>query len=192
VTDIREAVQAAYSAAAEDPRGTHPFPTGRSFAQSIGYTAEALEGIPEECIDAFAGVSNISMTAAIALGAVVLDLGCGSGVDSLIAARRAGPSGRVVGVDFSAAMITRASAGLAKFGIRNVTFQQADAENLPLGDASVDIALANGIFNLNPGRQSIFRELARVVRPSGTVYAAELILAQALPPAEQTTANWFA
>jgi arsenite methyltransferase len=192
VTEIREAVRAAYSAAAEDPHRKHPFPTGRAFAQSIGYTSEALEGIPEECIDAFAGVSNISMTAAIPPGAVVLDLGCGSGLDSLIAARRAGPSGRVLGVDFSAAMVNRAAAGLAKCGVHNVTFQRGDAEKLPVDDASVDVALANGIFNLNPAREAIFRELARVVRPGGAVYAAELILARALPPAEQTATNWFA
>ena len=192
MTDIRQAVQGAYSAAAEDPHGTHPFPTGRLFARSIGYTSLALEGIPDECIDAFAGVSNIAMTAAIPPGAVVLDLGCGSGLDSLIAARRVGPSGRVMGIDFSAEMVTRATAGLAKSGARNVTFQRGDAENLPLDDASVDIGLANGIFNLNPARESIFRELARVVRPGGAVYASELILAQALPAAEKTAANWFA
>ncbi len=92
--DIREAVKGAYSAAAENPSGAHPFPTGRRFAESIGYAAEALEGIPDVCVNAFAGVSNISMTAPIPPGSVVLDLGCGSGVDSLIAARRAGPSGR--------------------------------------------------------------------------------------------------
>lgn len=192
MTDVREAVQAAYSAAAEDPHATHLFPTGRLFAQSIGYTPAALEGVPDECIDAFAGVSNISMTAAIPEGAVVLDLGCGSGLDSLIAARRAGPTGRVLGIDFSAAMLIRASSGLAKSGMGNVTFQEADAENLPIEDASVDLALANGIFNLNPARDAIFRELARVVRPGGAVYAAELILARALPAAEQTADNWFA
>ena len=97
-----------------------------------------------------------------------------------------------MGIDFSAEMVTRATAGLAKSGARNVTFQRGDAENLPLDDASVDIGLANGIFNLNPARESIFRELARVVRPGGAVYASELILAQALPAAEKTAANWFA
>ena len=170
----------------------HPFPTGRLFAQSIGYTPAALEGVPDECIDAFAGVSNISMTAAIPEGAVVLDLGCGSGMDSLIAARRVGPTGRVLGIDFSAAMLIRASSGLAKSGMGNVTLKEANAENLPIEDASVDLALANGIFNLNPARQSIFSELARVVRIGGAVYAAELILAEALPAPEQTAANWFA
>lgn len=190
--DIREAVKAAYSAAAENPSAAHPFPTGRPFAESIGYTTEALNGIPDECVAAFAGVSNISMTAPIPPGSVVLDLGCGSGVDSLIAARRAGPSGRVIGIDFSASMLARARDGLAKTGIGNVTFEQADAENLPLADASVTIALANGIFNLNPARESAFQELARVVRPGGSVYAAELILAGPTSGTDDTAADWFA
>jgi ubiquinone/menaquinone biosynthesis C-methylase UbiE len=170
----------------------HPFPTGRQFAESIGYTTDALNGIPDECIAAFAGVSNISMTAQIPPGSVVLDLGCGSGIDSLVAARRAGPSGRVIGIDFSAAMLARARDSLAKTGIGNVTFKQADAESLPLADASVDIALANGIFNLNPPREVIFRELARVVRPGGSVYAAELILTGPVPEALHAPSDWFA
>ena len=190
--DIREAVRAAYSGAAENPSGAHPFPTGRQFAESIGYTTEALKGIPDECVAAFAGVSNISMTAPIAPGSVVLDLGCGSGVDSLIAARRVGPSGRAIGIDFSAAMLARARDGLAKAGIGNVTFQQADAESLPVADSSVDVALANGIFNLNPAREAMFRELARVVRPGGLVYAAELLLAGPMPEADHTPSDWFA
>jgi arsenite methyltransferase len=191
--DLRNEVNAAYSAAAQNPRGAHPFPVGRTFAESIGYTPEALGGVPDDCIDAFAGVSNISMTAHIPSGAVVLDLGCGSGLDSLIAARRAGPNGRVIGIDFSDSMLGRAHAGLTKSGMRNVELRKADAEHLPLADSSISIALVNGIFNLNPARDQIFRELARVVRPDGAVYAAELLLGAPLPAEVlNSPANWFA
>jgi ubiquinone/menaquinone biosynthesis C-methylase UbiE len=118
----------------------------------------------------------------------VLDLGCGAGLDSLVAAERVLPGGDVVGVDFSADMLAQA----ASTGVGNVAWCRASAEALPLADGSVDIALVNGIFNLNPGRARIFAELARVVRPGGRVHAAELVLREPLPEVERTDANWFA
>jgi ubiquinone/menaquinone biosynthesis C-methylase UbiE len=125
-------------------------------------------------------------------GAAVLDLGCGAGLDSLIASGRVGPGGRVAGVDFSQAMLEQARRGARAAGTENVVFCRADAERLPLPSASVEVALANGIFNLNPARECIFRELARVLRKGGTVYSAELILSASLPPEQQDAANWFA
>ncbi|GIK38401.1 MAG: hypothetical protein BroJett011_22340 [Chloroflexota bacterium] len=191
--DIRAGVQHAYSAAAENPQAGHPFPVGRLFAESLGYSPEVLADIPAAAIDAFAGVSNAAVFADIPPGATVLDLGCGAGLDSLIAARRVGPTGKIIGIDFSEAMLGRARQATAEAGISHIEFRRADAENLPLDDASIDVALVNGIFNLNPMRDSIFRELARVVRPDGFIYAAELILCEPLPPetlASET--NWFA
>lgn len=191
--DIRAGVQHAYSAAAENPQAGHPFPVGRLFAESLGYSAEVLADIPAAAIDAFAGVSNAAVFADIPPGATVLDLGCGAGLDSLIAARRVSPTGKIIGIDFSEAMLVRARQAAAEAGISHIEFRRADAEHLPLDDASIDVALVNGIFNLNPMRDSIFRELARVVRPDGFIYAAELILCEPLPPetlASET--NWFA
>jgi SAM-dependent methyltransferase len=190
--DLRRMVRDAYSAAAQAPRGDHAFPVGLAFAESLGYPPEILASLPPASTDAFSGVSNVSWIAEIPEGAAVLDLGSGAGVDSLIAARRAGPSGTVVGLDFSEAMLRRARAAAAESGAGNVLFGRADAEELPLRAASIEIALVNGIFNLNPRRAAIMRELARVLRAGGAVYAAELILVQALPPEKQTAANWFA
>ncbi|HVP45765.1 MAG TPA: methyltransferase domain-containing protein [Bryobacteraceae bacterium] len=189
---IRDSVRDTYSAAAAQPSESHPFPVGRSFAESIGYSIELLKSIPDDCVDRFAGVSNISVTAQIPAGATVLDLGCGAGLDSMIASWRIGARGRVVGVDFSPVMLDQARRGTSQAGIENTLFCRADAERLPLPDASIDVALVNGIFNLNPARECIFHELARVVRKGGTVHAAELILSAPLPPAEQNAANWFA
>lgn len=192
-TQLREGVYQAYSAAAANPQVGHPFPVGRSFAESLGYSADVLAGIPAVAVDAFTGVSNVAIFAEIPLGATVLDLGCGAGLDSLIAARRVGPAGQVIGLDFSPAMLQRARQAAAETGIRQVMFRQSDAEKLDLADDSVDVALINGIFNLNPTREQIFHELARVVRPGGAVYAAELILREPLPPETQASeTNWFA
>lgn len=181
-----------YSAAAGDPRAPHPFPVGRDFALSLGYPPDLLAELPASAVDAFTGVSCVSLLAAMDPGAHVLDLGCGAGLDALIAARRTGPSGRVTGVDFSHAMLRRARQAVRQAGAQRVLLCRAAAEQLPLPDRSVDVALVNGLFNLNPARREIFRELARVVRPGGAVYAAELILAQPLPAQSCCEADWFA
>ena len=191
--ELKEGVRRAYSAAAAHPEFEHPFPVGRGFAESLGYPPEQLAELPAISVDAFAGVSNVAVTAEIPLGATVLDVGCGSGLDSLIAAAKTGPLGRVIGVDFSGTMLDRTRRGAAEAGLFNIEILEADAERLLLGDASVDVALVNGIFNLNPERDAIFRELARVVRPGGVVFAAELILRgpqEASQPTDE--ANWFA
>lgn len=190
---LRNGVRRAYSSAAKRPEDEHPFPVGRRFAESLGYPSELIAGLPSICVDAFSGVSNVGIFAEIPDGATVLDLGCGAGLDSLIAAQRTGHKGRVVGVDFSDDMLLRASRAAAEAGLDNVRFERADAENLPIESATIDVVLVNGIFNLNPGRNAIFRELARVVRKDGAVYAAELILREPLPPGIQySDDDWFA
>ncbi len=190
---LRDGVRGAYSAAAEDPQREHPFPVGRQFAESLGYPMEQLARLPTVSVEAFSGVSNVAVTAEIPAGAIVLDVGCGAGLDSLLAAARTGPFGKVIGVDFSKSMLERARLGASEAGVTNVEFREADAERLPIEDASVDVALVNGIFNLNPLRGAIVRELARVMRPGGVVYAAELILRGPVQkPAITDDANWFA
>ncbi len=192
-SELRRKVRDAYSAAALYPDQAHAFPVGRGFARSLGYPDGLLAELPPACVEAFAGVSDVSLVAEISKGSAILDLGCGAGLDSLIAADRTGPEGRVVGIDFSFSMLSRARHSAVEAGMSNVIFCQADAESLPLRDESIGIVLVNGIFNLNPARQSIFRELGRVVQRGGVVYAAELILKEPLLPEQQASeSNWFA
>lgn len=189
---LRAGVRRAYSAAAEKPEAPHPFPVGRRFAESLGYPPTWIDSLPTESSEAFSGVSNVSLFAQIPKGAIILDLGCGAGLDTLIAARRTGPTGKVIGIDFSVAMLTRARQAIRKMGASNVVCCRAEAEQLPLKDVSIDRVLVNGIFNLNPSREAIFHELARVVKRGGTVYAAELILRAPLPPeVQQSETSWF-
>lgn len=189
---LRDGVRGAYTAAAERPADSHPFPVGRAFALSLGYPKGLLDSLPPFSVDAFSGVSNISVLAEIPEGATVLDLGCGAGLDSLIAAQKTGVNGRVIGIDFSESMLARARRAAQEAGLPNAAFRLADAEAMPLADATAEIALVNGIFNLNPARDAIFRELARVVKKGGTVYAAELILKEPLPASVLSSeTDWF-
>lgn len=190
---LRDGVYQAYSAVAEQPEAEHPFAVGKHFAAGLGYPMDLLDRLPPASVEAFTGVSNVSLFADLPAGARVLDLGCGAGMDSVVAAERVGPTGMVVGVDFSPAMLARARRATGQAGPRNVQQCQAAAEDLPLASGSMDVALVNGLFNLNPAREAIFRELARVVRPGGSVFAAELILKEPSPAGEAANLDdWFA
>jgi arsenite methyltransferase len=192
----RDAVRDAYSAAARDPGASHPFALGRALAEGVGYPPELLDRVPDVAVRAFSGVAAVGVDGAVAPGDRVLDAGCGAGLDTLVAARRTGGGGQVVGVDFSSDMLQRAleaTRGSAEGAdVAGVFLARAAAERLPLADGSVDVALVNGIFNLNPARAAIFAELARVVRPGGRVHAAELILCEPLADEDRTEAGWFA
>jgi SAM-dependent methyltransferase len=190
--ELRERVRLAYSAAANAPGDKHPFPVGAAFAHELGYPRKLLDKIPDESTDAFSGVSNVSIQAPLCAGAFVLDLGCGAGLDSLVAVERVGSSGRVVGIDFSASMLNRANSSAQRSGHGNLTFLRASAEEIPLRDSCIDVVLINGIFNLNPFRDRIFHEFFRVLRPGGQAFGAELILESPLPQHLQSgNANWF-
>ncbi len=191
--EIRNKVREAYSAAAKAPGGRHAFPVGRAFAESLGYPEDRLAHIDAQAVDAFTGVSNVAVFADIPSSAALLDVGCGAGLDALIAAQRTGAGGHVLGVDFSLSMLNRAIAAARAQDAGNAAFCQADAERLPVATGSIDIALVNGIFNLNPARKEIFGELARVLRQGGKVYAAELVLRAPQGRDEQIkAADWFA
>lgn len=185
-------VRDAYSQASDNPNGSHPFPIGYDFALSLGYPEELLESLPRTSVESFTGVSNVSVFAEIPAGSTVLDLGCGGGTDSLVAAGKTGPDGRVYGVDFSAAMLSRARTGAKRAGTSNVEFREAEGQRIPFDDDTFDVVMVNGIFNLNPDRAGIFQELARVLRPGGVFYGGEIILGEPMDEKERAgLSNWF-
>lgn len=188
---LLDAVRQSYSRAADDPAGKHPFPVGRNFSLSVGYPAHILDTLPAATVNSFAGVSNVSIFAEIPQGSTVLDIGCGSGLDSLIAAGKSGFAGRVIGVDFSESMLGKAREAAAEAGLE-IEFHCCDASQVPLEDGSIDVILVNGIFNLNPKREEIFIEMNRLLKAGGHTYAAELVLTSPIRrKALRNLDDWF-
>lgn len=173
--ELRLAVADKYGEVAADPNGRHPFPVGRVFAESLGYTPDILDALPPTAVSSFAGISNPLAHADLQPGETVLDLGCGAGMDSILAARQVGPAGHVHGLDLSTEMVASARANARGAGVDNITFHQAPAEDTPLDDASVDVVIVNGIFNLCPAKEPVMNEVHRLLRPGGRLLASEIV-----------------
>src|SRR5262245_1143309 len=154
----------------------------RAVAEKL-YAPEELAGLPAHAVDHALGVANHLRHARIEPGDTVLDLGCGFGIDSILAARRTGPSGRVLALDFLPEMLERTASGADQSGVDNVETIEGEMEAIPLADASVDVLISNGVVNLSPRKARALAECARVLRPGGEFCVADLTVEeQQLPP----------
>jgi len=172
---LKSEIKKTYSAVSQEPERDFIFPTGRAWAEDLGYPAE-LANVPESAVESFAGVANPWTMGRLAAGERVLDLGAGAGTDSLVAAQMVVPDGHVTGIDMTSAMLAKARAAAAEMGVTNVEFVEGEAESLPFADASFDVVISNGVIDLIPDKDAVFAELYRVLAPGGRMQIADVTI----------------
>lgn len=195
--DIRETVRERYGKVAEtaggEPQGCCGSDCGCGTTvtmEELGYSAEQRAAVPAGS-DLGLGCGNPLGHAAVKPGETVLDLGSGAGIDAFLASREVGPTGRVLGVDMTASMISRARGNAATGGFTNVEFRLGEIENLRVADGTVDVIISNCVVNLSPDKPRVFREALRVLRPGGRVVLSDLVLVGPLPEAVRTSVEAY-
>ena len=178
---LRAAVQNEYAVVPNQPGKGFHFHTGRPLAKLLGYSDEWLEGIPESAVESLAGTGNPFPLGEIRQGERVVDIGCGAGMDSFLAAKFAGESGRVVGVDMTPDMLGKARAAAEAANIGNIEFKEALAEELPVPDGWADVVISNGVVNLCPDKPRVFAELLRILKPAGRLQIADILVDKPVP-----------
>ena len=175
---IFKAVVDMYTDVAAHPGKTFHFPTGRLACLFVGYPGEQLDLLPTTAPESFAGVGYPFAAGVIREGDLILDIGSGSGTDTLIASTLTGPRGRVYGLDMTRAMLDKLRRNVAAMRATNVEPIEGNAEEIPLPDASVDVVTSNGVLNLVPDKPRAFAEIARVLTPGGRLQLADISLAK--------------
>jgi len=179
--ELRKAIQEEYAEVAlHSEQGFH-FHTGRPLARLLGYHDEWLQGIPEIAIESFAGTGNPFSLGELRPGEHVMDIGCGAGIDSLIAAKMVGPAGRVVGVDMTPAMLDKARRAAHEASLANVEFREGYGESLPVEDGWADVVISNGVLNLMPNKMAALQEMARVLKPGGRLQLGDILVQKPVP-----------
>jgi arsenite methyltransferase len=187
VTLLRSEIQRTYADVSTQPDREFMFPTGRAWALDLGYPQDLLARVPEASCESFAGVANPFSMGALQPGEDVLDVGCGAGMDSLVAAQMVGPAGSVTGVDMTPEMVAKAHGSIAEMGLGNVRIVEGSAEHLPFDDASFDVVISNGVIDLIPDKDAVFSEIVRVLRPGGRIQLADVTIQQ--PVSEEGQRN---
>ena len=182
--ELRRSVIDRFRKVALDPADEQKFPIGPESAKRLGYAAAEIDSLPASVTESFCGVGDPFSPGQPQPGRTVLDLGCGAGFGTLLASRRVGPSGRAIGVDMTPEMIAKARRNVDRLGLSNVELVLGAAERLPLPDASVDLVISNGVFNLCTDKPRALAEVFRVLKPGGRLQMADILLETHVTPEE--------
>ncbi|RIK37335.1 MAG: methyltransferase type 11 [Chloroflexi bacterium] len=179
---LRAAIQSEYEVVAKEPGHGFHFHTGRSLLTEIlDYDEEWLDGLAGEAIESAAGTGNPFRLRTLAEGERVVDVGSGAGIDSLIAAKMVGPTGYVVGVDMTPAMVNKARRAAQLSGLDNIEFCHGYAEEIPVPDGWADVVISNGVLNLFPNKLAGLQEMLRVLKPGGRLQIADILVEKPVP-----------
>lgn len=179
--ELRRRISEKYRDVALDPAMGFHFHTGAPLARMLGYPDEAVASLPPGTVDSFAGTGNPFLFGDLNPGETVVDIGCGAGFDTLMAAQQVGPTGRVIAVDMTAEMRAKALAGASSLGLRNVDVREGFAENLPIEDGIADVVISNGVVNLCPDKLAVFREMFRVLKSGGRIQVGDILVHKEVP-----------
>jgi SAM-dependent methyltransferase len=174
--ELREAIQCEYREVARAPKRGFHFHTGRKLAGIVEYRDEWLEGIPESAIERFSGTGNPFSIALLQPGERVVDLGCGAGIDSLIAAKQVGETGAVIGIDMTPDMLEKARSAREETGLTQVEFRQGYFEQVPVDDGWADVVISNGALNLCPDKMAVYSEVYRLLKPGGRMQFGDIMV----------------
>jgi SAM-dependent methyltransferase len=180
---LRAEVRVKYSEVASNPGGQFHFHTGRRLAELLEYPASVRAALPDEAMASFAGVDNPFAAGRLPVGSRVVDLGSGGGFDCFVAAELVGPTGSVVGVDMTPAMLERSTRVANQLGLRHVEFREGILEALPVADGWADVVISNGVLNLVADKAQALAEAHRVLRPGGVLQFADIAVGGEVPEA---------
>ena len=181
-SEVKQQIRARFANVAQSPESEQVFAVGPDSAKALGYDANEIDGLPVEVTESFSGVGDPFTLGNIATGQTVLDLGCGAGLDSILAARRVGPTGKVIGVDMTPEMLDKAKQNAVCADAKNIEFRLGEADELPADDGVVDVVITNGVFNLCLDKPKVLSELHRVLRPGGHLQMADILLHDDVTP----------
>jgi arsenite methyltransferase len=182
IARLRKQISQTYDRLAREPNGNFHFHRGPEYAsRMLRYNPDELATIPAECTASFSGVGNPHRIGTIIPGETILDVGCGAGMDLLLAAKRTGAMGRAIGVDMTPAMIERGKAAALKAGLwKTVKIRRGMAEELPIENETIDVVISNGVLNLSAHKVRAFSEIFRVLRPGGRFHLADVVVQREL------------
>ena len=190
--EIKKLVKDKYSEVSRDPCGVFNFPVGKIFALKVGYPKEVLDNLPSSLTESFTGANNPQPFAELKGGEIVLDLGCGAGLDLYFYAKAVGDKGRVYGLDISEDMVSKARRNMELVGIKNTEISVGESDNLPFNDNFFDVVASNGIYNLSPDKEAVMREVYRILKLGGRTVFCEIVLKELLSEDERKShSDWF-